>query len=77
MRALVAYPDHYKLAVSASGDHDIRGYLAIWGETYQGYPPGDNYLTPANWTLAKNLKGKLLLAYGELDDNVPPAQTLS
>ena len=76
VRALLAYPDFYKVAVSASGDHDIRGYLGGWGETYQGYPPGENYLAPANWTLAKNLKGKLMLAYGELDDNVPPAQTL-
>jgi dipeptidyl aminopeptidase/acylaminoacyl peptidase len=76
VRALLAYPDFYKVAVSASGNHDIRGYLAIWGETYQGYPPGQDYLPAANWTLAKNLKGKLMLAYGELDDNVPPAQTL-
>ncbi len=76
VRAMLAYPDFYKVAVSASGNHDIRGYLGAWGETYQGYPPGDNYLAAANWTLAKNLKGKLMLAFGELDDNVPPAQTL-
>lgn len=76
VRAMLAYPDFYKVAVSASGDHDVRGYLAIWAETYQGYPPGDNYLAPVNGTLAARLKGKLMLAYGEMDDNVPPAQTL-
>ncbi len=76
VRALLDFPDFYKVAVSASGDHDIRGYVAVWGENYQGYPAGTNYLAPANWTKASNLKGKLLLAYGELDDNVPPAQTL-
>ncbi len=76
VRALLTYPDFYKVAVSASGNHDIRGYLAIWGETFQGYPPGPNYLAPVNAAMAARLKGKLLLAYGELDDNVPPAQTL-
>ena len=29
-----------------------------------------------NARLAKNLKGKLLLAYGEMDDNVHPALTI-
>ena len=76
VRAMLAYPDFYKVGVSASGNHDIRGYLALWGETYQGYPVGEDYLAPANWTLAGKLKGKLLLAYGELDDNVAPAHTL-
>jgi dipeptidyl aminopeptidase/acylaminoacyl peptidase len=76
VRALLAFPDFYKVAVSASGNHDLRGYLAGWAEIYQGYPADSTYLAAANWSLAKNLKGKLLLAYGELDDNVPPAQTL-
>ncbi|MDX2061132.1 MAG: DPP IV N-terminal domain-containing protein [Gemmatimonadales bacterium] len=75
VRAMLAYPDFYKVAVSASGNHDNRGYLPIWGETYQSYPLDDGWLKTANWTLAANLKGKLLLAYGELDDNVAPAQT--
>ena len=35
----------------------------------------DNYDAEANQTLAKNLKGKLLLAHGTLDDNVPPDNT--
>ncbi|HPV77413.1 MAG TPA: prolyl oligopeptidase family serine peptidase [Gemmatimonadaceae bacterium] len=76
VRAMLTYPDFYKVGVSASGNHDIRGYLAVWGETYQGYPVGEDYLAPANWTLAGKLKGKLLLAYGELDDDVAPAHTL-
>jgi dipeptidyl aminopeptidase/acylaminoacyl peptidase len=36
----------------------------------------DNYAAEANQLLAQNLKGKLLLAHGALDDNVPPNNTL-
>jgi dipeptidyl aminopeptidase/acylaminoacyl peptidase len=35
-----------------------------------------NYDSQANQLLADNLKGKLLLAHGLLDDNVPPSNTL-
>ncbi len=75
-RAMFLYPDFYKVAVSSAGNHDQRGYLSLWGETYQGMPKGDNYAAQANPSIAKNLKGKLLLAFGEMDDNVPPALTL-
>ncbi len=34
---------------------------------------GDNYLDQANSAYAANLQGKLLLAYGDMDDNVNPA----
>ena len=74
--ALLAYPDFYKVAVSSAGNHDQRGYLAGWGEKYQGLLEGDNYKAQANLGLAANLKGKLLLAHGDLDDNVNPSLTL-
>jgi dienelactone hydrolase len=35
----------------------------------------DNYDVEANQTLAKNLKGKLLLMHGMMDNNVPPQNT--
>ena len=35
----------------------------------------DNYEAEANQSVAKNLKGKLLLAHGMMDDNVPPYNT--
>jgi dienelactone hydrolase len=75
-RAMMLYPDTYKVAVSSAGNHDQRGYLSLWGETYHGMPNGDNYLAQANPTIAKNLRGKLMLAFGEMDDNVPPALTI-
>ena len=37
---------------------------------------GNNYEMQANQVYAKNLKGKLLLAHGLMDDNVPPYNTL-
>ena len=75
-RAMLLYPDVYKVAVSSAGNHDQRGYIAIWGESYQGMPAGDNYAAQVNASLAPRLQGKLLLAWGEMDDNVPPALTL-
>ena len=75
-RAILAYSDFYKVAVSSAGNHDQRGYLANWGERYQGLPNGANYEGQDNASLAKNLQGKLLLAFGDMDDNVHPALTI-
>jgi len=79
--AILRYPDFFKVAVSGAGNHDNRGYHFPWGEKYQGLlerkPDGsDNYDSQANQNLAANLKGKLLLHYGTLDDNVHPNMTL-
>jgi dipeptidyl-peptidase-4 len=80
--ALLRYPDFYKVAVSTSGNHDNRTYHFGWGEKYQGLlvrdtvAGTDNYESQANPLLADNLKGKLFLMHGDLDDNVHPAMTL-
>jgi dipeptidyl aminopeptidase/acylaminoacyl peptidase len=79
--AMFRYPDFFKVGVSQAGNHDNRVYEDDWGERYQGLlvrtPDGsDNYAAEANQLLVKNLKGKLLLAHGTLDDNVPPNNTL-
>lgn len=77
--AMFRYPDFFKVGISESGNHDNRNYEDDWGERYHGLlvrnGNGDNYDAEANQTLAKNLKGKLLLAHGTLDDNVPPDNT--
>jgi dipeptidyl aminopeptidase/acylaminoacyl peptidase len=76
-RALFLYPDFYKVAVASSGNHDQRGYLQQWGEKYQGLmAEGASYDAQANASIAHRLKGKLMLAYADMDDNVPPALTL-
>lgn len=69
--AICTYPDFYKAAVSSSGDHDNRIYNRTWGETYNGL----GSKMEINQTLAKNLKGHLLLVTGESDQNVNPANT--
>ena len=78
---ILRYPDFYKVAVSQAGNHDNRNYEDDWGEKWQGLletnPDGTtNYDNQANHLLAENLKGKLLLAHGTVDDNVPPSNTL-
>src|SRR5215210_244146 len=78
--AMFRYPDFFKVGVSQAGNHDNRMYEDDWGERYQGLlvrsPNGDNYGPEANQLLVQNLKGKILLAHGTLDDNVPPINTL-
>jgi len=75
------YPDFYKVAVSQAGNHDNRNYEDDWGEKWQGlletYPDGTtNYDNQANQLVAENLQGKLLLAHGTMDTNVPLYNTL-
>jgi dipeptidyl-peptidase-4 len=79
--AMFRYPDFFKVGIAESGNHDNRVYEDDWGERYQGRmthgPNGvDNYEPEANQSLAKNLKGKLMLAHGTMDDNVPQANTM-
>ena len=79
--AILRFPDFFKVAVSSAGNHDQRSYFFAWGEKYQGFlekadDGTDNYQSQANHLLAANLKGKLLLTYGTLDDNVHPNGTL-
>lgn len=75
-RAILAYPDFYKVAVASNGDHDKRGIVVSWGPTFQGPYPGAAWNGQANPTLAGNLKGKLLLVTSDMDDNVHPAHSL-
>ena len=80
--AMFRYPDFFKVGIAESGNHDQRNYEDDWGERYQGLlvrgPNGgaDNYEIEANQSIARNLKGHLLLAHGTMDDNVPPDNTL-
>jgi|AntRauTorcE11897_2_1112592.scaffolds.fasta_scaffold03231_4 dipeptidyl aminopeptidase/acylaminoacyl peptidase len=80
-RAILEYPDFYDVAVSGAGNHDNRNYADDWGEKWHGLLVENedgttNYDSQANQLLAENLKGKLLLTHGTLDNNVPPFNTL-
>jgi dipeptidyl-peptidase 4 len=79
--AMFRYPDFFRVGVSASGNHDNRTYEDDWAEKWQGLlvkksDGASNYDDQANQNQVKNLKGKLLLAHGTMDNNVPPNNTL-
>ncbi|HYM68381.1 MAG TPA: DPP IV N-terminal domain-containing protein [bacterium] len=75
-RAMLTFPEFYRVAVSSAGNHDHRLDKASWVERYMGLPVGDHYHEQSNVTLAHRLEGKLLLMHGEMDENVHPASTL-
>ncbi len=79
--AMFIYPDFFKVGISESGNHDNRNYEDDWGERYNGLSRENgegvsNYEVQANQIHAKKLKGKLMLAHGMMDDNVPPYNTM-
>ncbi len=76
LRALLAYGDFYKVAVSDCGCHDNRMDKIWWNELWMGWPIGPHYEEQSNVTQAHNLQGKLLLTVAELDRNVDPASTM-
>ncbi|GAB2812035.1 S9 family peptidase [Ferruginibacter profundus] len=78
--AMFRYPDFYKVGISESGNHENRNYEDDWGERYIGLMTREtgaksNYDGQANQNFATGLKGKLMLAHGNMDDNVPPYNT--
>jgi len=82
--AMLVYPDIFKVAVSNAGNHDNSVYNRWWSEKHNGVKEnisekGDtsfSYMIDKNPDIAKNLKGKLLLIHGEIDNNVHPANTI-
>ena len=86
--AMLRYPDVYKVAVSSAGPYDYR-YLYPPFVKWTGWPEyedggrfaPDAAARPANLTphaaLASKLEGKLLIVYGEHDENSLPASTVT
>ncbi|MGN6594207.1 MAG: alpha/beta hydrolase family protein, partial [Terriglobales bacterium] len=76
--------DFFKVAVSESGNHDNNVYNNTWSEEHNGIYEQDGKDGEAkfyssiekNSDLAANLKGHLLLATGDMDDNVHMANTM-
>lgn len=89
--AICTYPDFYKAAVAAAGNHDNYIYNKWFTETHNGATEekkviwdsvnGDRaeytykFRVSTNIDLAKNYKKGLLLVTGDMDDNVHPAHT--
>lgn len=90
--ALLTYPDFYDAAASSAGNHDNNIYNKWWSETHNGVIRKDktkkdddgNEYTETSWngkiktnpSLAKNLKGHLLLTHGTRDNNVHPTNSI-
>ncbi len=82
--ALLVYPDFFKVGVSSSGNHENNIYNRWWSEKHHGVKEVVDkdgkvkfeYSIEKNSEIAKNLKGRLLLATGDIDNNVHPANTL-
>ena len=76
--ALVKAPDRFHVAVAGSPGVDWRNYDTVYTERYMGLPQdnpeGYEKANPLNY--AKNLKGKLLIQHGAVDDNVHPTQVM-
>lgn len=82
--AMLVYPDFFKVAVSGAGNHENNIYNRWWSERHHGVKEeisakGDttfSYNIQRNTELAKNLKGKLLIVTGDIDNNVHPANSI-
>ena len=78
---MLRYPDFVKAGIAESGNHENRNYEDDWDEKWVGLletkaDGTTNYDSQANARYAANLKGKLMLAHGMLDDNVPVSTTM-
>jgi dipeptidyl-peptidase 4 len=82
--AMLVYPDFFKAAVSSAGNHDNSMYNSWWSETHHGVKEESDadgkisykYDIDKNQSLAANLKGKLMLVTGDVDNNVHPGATI-
>jgi dipeptidyl-peptidase 4 len=86
------YNDFFKVGVSSAGNHDNNVYNQNWSEQHHGLREvrngnGENgdvdemavtfeIDVPTNHEMAKNLKHRLLLVHGDMDNNVHPAGTI-
>lgn len=75
-RALLTKPEFYSVGVAQAGAHDFSIYLPFWVEQNHGEVTEENRPALINTLHAGNLRGKLLLIDGELDDNVLPHQSM-
>jgi dipeptidyl aminopeptidase/acylaminoacyl peptidase len=80
--AMLVYPDFFKVGWSESGNHENNIYNNTWSEKHHGIREVEKdgkvtfeYDIEKNSELAKNLKGRLMLITGDIDNNVHPANT--
>lgn len=82
--AMLTFPDFFKVGVSNAGNHENNIYNRWWSEKHHGVKEiadtsgnvSFEYNIDKNSEIAKNLKGHLLLTFGEADNNVHPGNTI-
>ncbi|MCP4725437.1 MAG: prolyl oligopeptidase family serine peptidase [bacterium] len=75
---MLRYPDVFTVGVAGSSVTDWRNYDSIYTERYMRTPQEnpDGYDKGSAMTYAENLRGKLLLTHGTIDNNVHPSNTI-
>lgn len=77
LRAMLLFPDFFKVGVSATGPGgylDMRGQVSVerfFGVASASAEAKAHYDLLSNTRLASHLKGRVLLIYGGIDENVP------
>ncbi len=76
--ALLKEPDVFHVGVAGAPVTDWRNYDTIYTERYMRRPQDnpEGYEKGSALTYAKNLKGKLFIHHGAVDDNVHPGNTI-
>ncbi|MCG2817323.1 MAG: S9 family peptidase [Candidatus Aminicenantes bacterium] len=82
--AMLVFPDFFKVAVSSAGNHENNIYNRWWSEKHHGVDEIEDdkgavsfrYDIEKNSEIAKNLKGRLLICTGDIDNNVHPGNTI-
>ena len=75
-RFVLRRPDFYKVAVAWAGNHELRLDKAWWPEVSMGNADAATWDRNSNLSVVGNLRGKLLLGHGDIDDNVPITETM-
>lgn len=75
---MLRYPEVFNVGIAGAPVTDWRSYDTIYTERYMDTPQRnlDGYVNGSAMTYAKNLKGKLLLVHGTIDNNVHPGNTV-
>ena len=76
VRAMLDFPEVYKVGVALSGPHDTRYFNLGFVEAYDGADQPGAWTRSSNVAVADRLAGKLLLIHGGMDDQVHPDHTL-
>jgi dipeptidyl aminopeptidase/acylaminoacyl peptidase len=76
VRAMLDFPDVYRVGVALSGSHDPRFFNPGFVEAYDGADDRNAWARASNVEAADRLAGRLLLVHGGMDDQVHPDHTL-